>query len=162
MDRSDKLISFAPVTRDNFRAVTQLSVAEGQEGLVSANAYSLAQAHVQPECTPLAVYAQGELVGFVMYALDAAEKQYWIYRLMIDGRFQHKGYGRAALLAMIERIFRDYDAPVVFISFKPENSRARALYESVGFVSDNRVVGRHNEPVYRLERERYFGAYPKK
>ena len=157
MNQNLPQVMFLPITRENFRAVTQLSVAPEQKGLVSENAFSLAQAYAQPECVPLAVSAQGELVGFVMYALDHAEGQYWIYRLMIDGRYQKKGYGRAALCAMIERIFKDPAVLWVYISFKPENSRARALYESVGFVSDGRVVGRHNEPVYKLCRERYFG-----
>ena len=74
--------------------------------------YSLAQAFVQPECIPLALYAENKPVGFVMYALDEDDHEYWIYRLMID-----KALSSAAAMAArpcacsIERIRADRGAP---------------------------------------------------
>jgi len=42
------------------------------------------------------------MVGFTMYELSAGVG--FIRRLMIDQRFQRKGYGRAAMLEVIRRL----------------------------------------------------------
>nr|WP_309472962.1 GNAT family N-acetyltransferase [Cytobacillus firmus] len=44
------------------------------------------------------------LVGFTMYCMDYDEKEYWIYRLIIDVIHQLKGYGKAVMVKLIERI----------------------------------------------------------
>ena len=46
----------------------------------------------------------GELVGFLMHALDPDENSRWIYRLMIDRNHQGRGYGRAALRALMAHL----------------------------------------------------------
>ena len=133
----------------NFRRITELSVTEEQKGFVASNVYSLAQAYAMPECRPLAVYEGMEPVGFVMYALDADDQEYWIYRFMIDRRFQRRGYGRQALRLLIERIRAEApDRRALYISCEPENAAALALYTSFGFVPDGRVVD--GETVLRL------------
>lgn len=60
---------------------------DDQQGFVASNMLSLAQAKVQDECVPLAIYDDDAMVGFVMYAKDRTDHQHWIYRLMIDQRF---------------------------------------------------------------------------
>ena len=72
------------VDRDNFWSITALSVSEDQKGWIASNTLSLAQAYAQLECVPLALYEEKDLVGFAMYALDHKDKEYWIYRLMVD------------------------------------------------------------------------------
>ena len=62
-----------------------------------------------------------------------------------------RGYGRAAMLLLIDRIRSEMDENRhrIFISFEPENEVAKSLYESLGFVPDGRVE--YGEIVYRLE-----------
>ena len=115
---------------------------------MAANVYSLAQAGVQPECVPLGVYEGNRPVGFAMYSLDPDDRQYWIYRLMIDSRYQGKGYGREALRQLVALLRAKPDCESVYISFEPGNQRAKRLYESMGFVPDGRVL--YGEIVYRL------------
>ena len=98
----------------------------------------------------LALYAENKPVGFVMYALDEDDHEYWIYRLMIDKRYQRRGYGREAMRMLIERIQADEEHRVIYISFEPENIAAKALYESLGFVPDGRIE--YGEVVYKLEK----------
>ena len=145
------MIQLKPVDRDNFRAVLKLSVSEDQKRFVASNAFSLAQAYAQPECTPLAVYSGDALVGFVMYAMDEEDKEYCIYRVMIAADHQGKGYGRAAMLKLIEHIREDRSHHVIYISFVPENAPARALYESLGFRPDGRII--EGEVVMMLEEQ---------
>ena len=115
---------------------------------MASNLYSIAQAKVQPECIPLAIYDEATLVGFIMYCLDSEDKEYWIYRLMIDEKFQAKGYGKEAMKQVIEKIREDKTHHIIYISFEPENHVAKSLYENLGFVPDGRIIG--DEIVYCL------------
>ena len=144
------MVRFVAIDRHNYLSVLDLSVAEEQRRFVASNMYSLAQAFVQPECVPLALYAENRPVGFVMYALDEDDHEYWIYRLMIDKRYQRRGYGREAMRMLIERIQADENHRVIYISFEPENLPAQTLYESFGFVPDGRIE--YGEVVYKLEK----------
>lgn len=145
------MLHLVEIDRYNYIPVLDLSVAEDQKAFVASNQYSLAQAYAQPECVPLALYAENRPVGFAMYCLDEDDHQYWIYRLMIDRRYQGKGYGREAMHLLIDRIrgLGDEDHTCVYISFEPENHIAKSLYESLGFLPDGRVL--YGEVVYRLE-----------
>lgn len=144
------MVQFVAIDRHNYLSVLDLNVAEEQRRFVASNMYSLAQAFVQPECVPLALYAENKPVGFVMYALDEDDHEYWIYRLMIDKRYQRLGYGREAMRMLIERIQADEEHRVIYISFEPENIAAKTLYESLGFVPDGRIE--YGEVVYKLEK----------
>ena len=144
------MVRFVAIDRHNYLSVLDLSVGEEQRRFVASNMYSLAQAFVQPECIPLALYAENRPVGFVMYALDEDDHEYWIYRLMIDKRYQRRGYGREAMRMLIERIQADENHRVIYISFEPENLPAQTLYESLGFVPDGRIE--YGEVVYKLEK----------
>ncbi|MDF2905397.1 MAG: spermidine acetyltransferase [Herbinix sp.] len=142
------MIILKPVDESNFEDVIKLKVSEDQETFVASNVYSIAQSKVLPECIPLVIYDGEELIGFLMYAMDREENEYCIYRLMIDSKYQSKGYGRAAMESLIEQLKEDQEHHLLFISFEPENERAKALYESFGFVPDGRMI--ENEVIYKL------------
>jgi diamine N-acetyltransferase len=80
------------------------------------------------------------------------EGKYWIMRVMVDQRFQGKGYGRAAMELLLDRLRATPDCDEVAISYEPENAVARRLYASVGFHETGEVV--EGEAVAR----RSFGA----
>lgn len=116
---------------------------------VATNEESLEEAEENPACVPLIIRAQGEPVGFAMYALDEDDGNYWIYRLMIDARFQGKGYGRAALASIVAALSELPQCTCVVLGVKPENDRARRLYERAGFratgdVIDGEIVMRYD------------------
>lgn len=144
------MLRLVEIDRYNYLSVLDLSVSAEQKEFVASNQYSLAQAYAQPECVPLALYAENKPVGFAMYCLDEEDHQYWVYRLMIDQRYQGVGYGREAMLLLIERIrsLSDEDHDRIYISFEPGNEIAKSLYESLGFVPDGRVL--YGEVVYVL------------
>ncbi len=142
------MILLKPVDENNFEEVIKLKVSDEQQHFVATNVFSIAQSKVLPECIPLAIYDEEELVGFAMYAMDREDKEYCIYRLMIDEKYQSKGYGKAAMQALIKQISEDKEHHILLISFEPENQRAKALYESLGFVPDGRMI--ENEVIYKL------------
>ncbi|MDP3446956.1 MAG: GNAT family N-acetyltransferase [Eubacteriales bacterium] len=145
------MLRLVEIDRHNYLSVLDLSVSTEQRDLVATNQYSLAQAYAQPECVPLALYAENKPVGFAMYSLDEDDHQFWIYRLMIDQRYQGVGYGREAMRLLIERIrgLSDDEHRRIYISFEPENEIAKSLYESLGFMPDGRML--YGEVVYFLE-----------
>ena len=124
-------------------------MADEQKKFVADNLFSLAQAKAFPECICLSIYHDDILVGFTMYCIDVDDYEYWIYRLMIDEKYQSKGYGKAAMEKLITRIKEDQEHQVIHISFEPENTWAKQLYEKLGFVADGRVI--EEEIVYKLE-----------
>ena len=107
----------------------KLGVTDEQKGFVATNLFSIAQAKAFPECICLAIYFDDILVGFTMYCIDIEDDEYWIYRLMIDAKYQSKGYGKAAMEKLIDTIKKDKEHHAIYISFEPLNTRAKQLYE---------------------------------
>lgn len=142
------MIEFKEIDRHNFLDVIDLRVAEEQKSFVAPNVFSLAQAKAFPECICLAIYQDDVLVGFTMYCMDSDDKEYWIYRLMIDAKHQSKGYGKEAMEKLIERIKQDQEHKVIYLSFEPENNLAKGLYGKLGFEADGRIID--GEIVYKL------------
>ncbi|MFI5494412.1 GNAT family N-acetyltransferase [Actinoplanes sp. NPDC051859] len=127
-------VELRPVTKDDFRAVIKLEVTPEQSDFVSPNVVGIAETHIRPQAEPRAVYADGELVGFVLLHPGDDPGQHCLVRLMIDHRFQGRGLGRQALEAAVAYAATEHAARSVRLSFVPANDRARALYRSAGFV----------------------------
>lgn len=153
-------IELREITPENFEACINLKVGAGQETFVASNVKSIAQAKIYPTAVPLAVYHEDEMVGFSMHGFDTDDRRYYLIRLMIDERHQGKGYGRAAVRRVIERMREIDDCREIYLSFVPENTGAAKLYESVGFertgeISAGEIVMRYdlekaarNEPTF--------------
>lgn len=128
-------VALRPVTVHNWQACVALQLYPDQFGLLPDNLYSLAEAQFYPDGESLAVYTlSGEIVGFARYGRDATPGDLKIYRLMIDRAHQGKGYGRAAMRRLIERLEQLEGSERIRISYQDHNSVARNLYRSLGFV----------------------------
>ncbi|HEY7021731.1 MAG TPA: GNAT family N-acetyltransferase [Ktedonobacterales bacterium] len=136
------------ITRENWLQCVRLKVAPEQEPFVAPNGVSLAQSKYEPEWIPLALYDGGEMVGFVMYGVYPEEGKHWILRVMVDHRYQGKGYGRAAMRLLLERLRAIPGCDEVAISYEPENDVARRLYASCGFRETGEII--EGETVARL------------
>ena len=139
---SSNRVVLLPVNATNWLDVIQLKVAEDQSHFVASNLFSLAQAKIFDRYVPLAIYgaaAPRVLVGFAMYGPHLPSELPWIDRLMIDARFQRRGWGRSAMLALMERIQHERPGPMR-ISYEPDNQAAEALYASLGFVPTGEVL----------------------
>ena len=133
-------ISLRPIDETNREAVLVLSVREDQP-FVASNKRSLEQfaeteAKAPGVARPFAIYADGRLVGFCMFAVDPEDEdeddRYYLWRFMIDKAEQGKGYGQAALAEII-RYFRALGADRLLLSTKPENERGLHVYHKAGF-----------------------------
>ena len=133
-------IQLEPVNDHNRDAVLALSVREDQP-FVAKNEASLRQAEETNKehpglARPVAIYADGRLVGFCMFAVnpedDDEDDRYYLWRFMIDRNEQGKGYGQAALQEII-RYFRALGADRILLSTEPENECGLHIYHKAGF-----------------------------
>lgn len=143
------MINFKEITRENFWECVSLTVADDQNEFVTSNAVSIAQAKVQPECIPLAIYDEEEMVGFLMYCIDEDDSEYWIYRMMIDKKHQSKGYGKKSLEKLLGTIKADKTRNKIFLGVHKESVAAVKVYECFGFKFDGQVFG--SEHIMRLD-----------
>ncbi|KAF7170069.1 hypothetical protein CNMCM5623_002637 [Aspergillus felis] len=100
----DSTLTFREVTEENWRAVANLSLKEDQVGNLAPNVWSLCEAHYSEDAWVRAIYADETLVGMLMMAIWDPDEAYYIWRLMIDGRYQGLGYGRRAVEFAIAHI----------------------------------------------------------
>lgn len=142
-------VELRKLTHDNFEQCINLTVTDEQAGFVKSNLFSLAQAHVDSEVTPLAIYADGTMVGFLMYGVDDEDGRYWLLRLMIDKYHQGKGYATDALQMLIERLRTQFSCPALYLSFSDDNERAKQLFPRLGWERTEEWT--NNEAVYVLD-----------
>ncbi len=135
------MIILKEVNEKNFWDVIDLKVKDEQKDFVTSNAVSLGQAYVQKELIPLAIYNDETLVGFIMYCIDKEDNEYWIYRLMIDEKYQGKGYSKLALNEILVKIKADKKHHKIFLGLHIDSTNALNLYKNLGFKFDGRVFG---------------------
>ncbi|MGG3279918.1 GNAT family N-acetyltransferase [Paenibacillus solani] len=128
------MIRLQPIDKDNWTECIKLKAKPEQEKFIASNLYSIAQFQFLAHFEAMAIYEDQTMIGFTLYGLDADDNNYWIYRFMIDGNHQRKGYGRQALQLIIEEIRNKPDrTDVLMLSFDPKNEQARQLYVKAGF-----------------------------
>ncbi len=138
----------SPVTKDNWQALVKLKVRDDQKHFVASNVYSIAQAQFGDEYEghwdlhPFGIYEGDMPVGFLMYGYNFShpKQQAFIIRLMVDEKFQGKGYGKFGMGKMLEFFRADDRIKEVGISYEPENEGARKLYASLGFVETGEII----------------------
>ena len=149
-----------PVTKENWEALINLKVRDDQKNFVASNLYSIAQAQFGDEFEghwdlfAYGIYDDDDTpVGFLMYGFNFAHpsQQAYIQRLMVDEKFQGKGYGRFGMEKMLEIFRADERVNVASISYEPGNDVARKLYASMGFVETGRIVEDEVEAFLKLK-----------
>lgn len=119
------------------------------EEFVASNAFSIAQSKVQKGWIVKAIYDDNLMIGFTMYGYCYEYDFYEICRFMIDHKYQGKGYGRRALVKIIEEMKKNNACKDINISFDLKNNIARRLYESLGFKDTGKTL--EEELLFKLE-----------
>ena len=145
--RDGGVVELLEVTGETVRTVSLLQVAADQRGFVAPNAVSFAEAMFQPKAWFRAVVADDVPVGFVMLSVDEAEPEYYLWRFMIDARYQGQGYGRAALDLVIDHVRTLPGATELLVSWVPAPGGPEPFYRAAGFeptgeVDEGEVVAR--------------------
>ena len=147
------------ISWENYCKVLKLRVSKEQENYVASNKASLIHAFLEmSNGTPVYAFAvmNGKtVVGFMqlMYSNDwsgyeredwlnseehkqyEGQYYYYIWRFMIDKKYQQRGYGRESFKQTLDFIktFPAGKAEYVLLSYEPSNEVGKKLYASFGF-----------------------------
>ena len=150
---SAESLHFEKITWDNLDAIINLHVTEEQRDFVASNKDSFVHAFIRmtaegKQVFPFGIYKGKKPVGFIMITYDVGEddgeepsaewflrNSYFIWRFMIDKRYQGNGYGREAMKLALDfiRTFPAGEATYCWLSYEITNEVARKLYLSFGF-----------------------------
>jgi diamine N-acetyltransferase len=129
-----------PLTEENRPALEALRVATAQRAFVSSVTDSLAEAERYADANPLVfgLYDRETPVGFVMIADEVDDPDYiahFLWKILIDERFQRRGFGTAAL-DLVAAYFRSKGVPTMWTSAGEGEGSPIPFYERYGFVRD--------------------------
>ena len=143
-------VSLRPIGESNRQAIEALRVSPSQQRFVSGVAESLREAADHPDAHALywAVYADDTPVGFVMIADEVESAEYvphYLWKLLIDERYQGRGFGTATLDLIVEYFRGRPGVEVLTTSARQGDGSPIGFYERYGFqrtgeVSDDEVV----------------------
>jgi len=147
------MVSLRPITDANREAVETLAVAPAQRQFVSTVSDSLAEAAQEPEAQAQywAIYDDEVPVGFVMIADEVAGPDYipqFLWKLLIDTRYQRQGLGTATLDLIVD-YFRRRGATALTTSAGEGEGSPIAFYERYGFERTGEIHS--NEVMLRLK-----------
>lgn len=145
------MVHLEELNKYNVWDVIELTVKKEQESFIAGNEWSLVHAYVgnktEGAVYPFGIFDDDKAVGFLMIAYDYGEvcndpdapeisdNNYFLWRLMIDGEEQGKGYGRKAVELALEfvKTFPHGKADYCWLCYDKNNEAARKLYLSMGF-----------------------------
>ncbi|SHI89479.1 GNAT family N-acetyltransferase [Lutispora thermophila] len=129
-------ISLKEITADNWYECTKLSVTEEQKNIFPVPVVywmAMSKYEYNNQLELFAVYHKDLIVGVVAYGIDPDISAPWITTVMIDQKYQGKGYGREAVKYLVDLIIKRHSCKKIIIGHRPDNHVAAKLYESLGF-----------------------------
>jgi Acetyltransferases len=164
------MLHLEKIDHKNIWDILDLKVYQKQKDFVASNIVSIAQAYsVRDSATaafPFGIYNGKRPVGFLMIGYNEAatydafdveppeslKNNYSIWRLMIDKRYQGRGYGREAIGLALDfiRTWPCGKADCVSLSYEPENEVGAKLYHALGFEENGEMDGDEIVAVLKL------------
>ena len=134
-------ITLRELTEANTEAIGALRTSKDQERFVSTVADSLEEAADYPQGNPWfrAVYAGEQPVGFVMLSWDVVPQPpeingpWFLWKLLIDDRYQGQGYGREVVRQVVD-IVRGEGGAELLTSHVPGAGGPAGFYARLGFL----------------------------
>ena len=131
-------VTLRPVDATNEEALRAPRVLPGQEAFVATNAWSLAEAASEEHAWMRAICADGVPVGFILMYVEPEKGIYYIWRYMIDGAQQGRGYGRRAMELLIEHVCEQPNAKQITLEYTPGDDGPLGFYAKLGFAHTGR------------------------
>lgn len=149
-------VNLRPICEDNVVAIIKLDVAEHQKDLVAPNSVSIAQAAHTTNRWERAIYADEEPVGYVLLSENRTKPRYYVWRYMIDHRYQGMGFGRRAMELIIEYVRTLPNATEMYVTYVPVDHGPRDFDAGLGFAD----TGVDHEGELEMKLELYIGGQP--
>lgn len=165
------MLHLEKINHKNVWDIIDLKVFRSQRNFVAPNDISIVTAYAAQgsRCSafPFGIYYGEKPVGFLMIGFNEIvmyepfkdveppkilENNYSIWRLMIDKKYQGKGYGREAIKLALDfiRTWPCGKAEYCSLSYEPENEAAAKLYHSMGFAENGEMDGDELVAVIKL------------
>lgn len=130
----DSRITLREVTKEIVADVCRLSPKDEQKQFVATNAQSIAEAYFEPDYAWFrAIYANDTPVGFVMLGIDPKKDFAFLWRFMIDKKYQKLGFGRQALELVLEHLRSQSHVSRVVTSYHKGQGDPSGFYKQLGF-----------------------------
>jgi diamine N-acetyltransferase len=133
-------VSLREVTADTVRDICRLEVSEEQKHFVAPNAVSIAQAYFEPKAWFRAIYADETPVGFLMLYDDTEKPFYFLWRYMIDARYQKLGFGKRAMDLLVKYVRGQPGGHELTLSCHPGEDGPEPFYRRYGFTLTGRML----------------------
>ena len=140
------MVTLREITSSNYNECLALQVRDDQKKFVAPNVKSLAEAWVfRAVARPFAIYNDETMVGFLMVDIDpnleGSNDLCFLWRFMIDAKYQGRGYGKAAMQEVIDYVKANFNPKTFETSVVPENVGAEKLYNDFGFMPNGKFDG---------------------
>jgi diamine N-acetyltransferase len=130
---SDDHVTLREIDDDNVRTILELNVAPHQKAFVAPNSVSLAQYGVTSKAWTRAIYAGETAVGYVLLSDDDTKPRYYLWRFMIDRRYQRKGLGGQAMALIHDYVRSRPGGDRIYLSYVPIRGGPEPFYKSLGY-----------------------------
>lgn len=124
---------FKDIDDTNENIVKKIKLKKGQEKFIETVDECLQDFRNYKGWHPVAVYYDEVIIGFAMYGSFGPNRDTWIDRIMIDEKYQGQGFGRIAMIKLIDIVSKEYDVSSLYLSFFEDNIVSYNLYTSLGF-----------------------------
>ena len=130
-----KRLHFKLVNDENRKEVEGLTVFSEQAAFIESVNEWCQEADELELWRPVGIYDSDTLIGFAMYGYfpEPTPGQLWLDRLLIDKKYQGKGYGKQAVFSLLDRLHAEYQSDTVYLSVYENNPHAIRLYQQIGF-----------------------------
>ena len=134
-------VTLREVTEENLPSILKLKVDEAQEQFVAPNAISISQAYFAREKAWFRAICAGDTpVGFLMLSDEPDKAEYFLWRLMIDGRYQGMNFGRQAMELLIQHVKTRPNALELKTSYVPKEGGPGPFYAKLGFKETGEIL----------------------
>ncbi len=128
------------LNKQNIWSALDLRITPVQENFVMEAPDAIAFCMVDPHWKPYLLVDGTRAIGLLILTINHKKPEYEISIVLIDRRYQRRGYGRFMLEFAVETL-KNAGAKKLEIGVNRENEAARRLYESLGFVPDRVYEG---------------------
>jgi diamine N-acetyltransferase len=136
-------VSLREITAETVHEICRLSnTLTPPKNMVAPNAVSIAEAYFEEHAWFRAIYAGDTPVGFIMLYDDPDEGEYFLWRLMVAGPHQGKGFGRGAIEHLVDYVRTRPGATVLETSCGQGAGSPEGFYARLGFRRNGKMIDR--------------------
>lgn len=151
-------IHFMSITATTMNQICDLSetLPSAQRKMVADNVRSIAEAHFSPNAWMRAIYADETPIGFIMTHTGSDYEDgidcpgTFLWRFMIAGPCQGKGFGKRALEKLIQHL-KAMGIPLLYTSCGQGEGSPEGFYRKLGFIPTGDHYGDEIELVLYLD-----------